>query len=256
MGVKVAWQSTFPGVTHANIDDIDDARGLLELFLHMPNLISLDVYAANLLSDDVPADFSLRCNHLETLNLTIGDECDDDMPHRLEFPSLRKAYLCFSDPSVTADATLTAFLQYPLHTVEELTLDALEAAMLDGLQYLQRLTMLHFVFYDDTSDAALKGLSKADEHGVWLCPKLIHVTLPVDVPSVYLEEIILSLVHARGPDAWPPEKNPPAQLQSLKLKDPLVPSAEPHRSRFTALIDDLLDPTSSVSRLDYPDWTE
>ncbi|EJD47653.1 hypothetical protein AURDEDRAFT_163109 [Auricularia subglabra TFB-10046 SS5] len=248
--VDLAWhpaQSALPGLTDADFDGID-AHGMHKVFRHTPNLSSLIVYAGTLDSTSAPADFSVHSGQLTTLDWNTSLVCDADLVRRMHLPALETAILGFYDRPQIPDATLTAFLQHPLSTVEYLTLDSLEAVLLDGFRYTHRIKSIRFNDYTSTSEAALRGLSQPTADGVWLCPRLTKVTLPAHVRGcdvVSLQEAILTLARTRAPAAVG-DGRPLATLVSLKIK------SDSYRSRtfpprLDRLIRDILGPSPGAS---------
>ncbi|EJD32445.1 hypothetical protein AURDEDRAFT_178486, partial [Auricularia subglabra TFB-10046 SS5] len=167
---------TFPALTHVDIDT-PDAYGVFDLFRCMPNMSFLDIYAGDLGSAESPSDFSVHSDVLRTLNWNTGKVCDASLVRRMHLPALETAFLSFYERSEVPDDTVTAFLRHPMCNVHCLTLELLEVAILDGLQYTRRVTTLRFQDFTETSEAALQGLSgHTSETGGWLCPLLAHVT--------------------------------------------------------------------------------
>ncbi|EJD47659.1 hypothetical protein AURDEDRAFT_163116 [Auricularia subglabra TFB-10046 SS5] len=167
----------------------------------------LDIYAGDLGSAESPSDFSVHSDVLRTLNWNTGKVCDASLVRRMHLPALETAFLSFYERSEVPDDTVTAFLRHPMCNVHCLTLELLEVAILDGLQYTRRVTTLRFQDFTETSEAALQGLSgHTSETGGWLCPLLAHVTFPSYVDSekfdiASLQEAILSFARARAPSA-------------------------------------------------------
>ncbi|EJD47668.1 hypothetical protein AURDEDRAFT_163125 [Auricularia subglabra TFB-10046 SS5] len=202
-GIVPRWhpgQSTFSAVTHVDIDGTN-AHGVADLFHHMPTISSLKVYSGSLDSAASPG-FSLQSDAMRFLDWNTSDICDATLVRRMHFPSLKTAVLGFYDRDAVPDESVTAFLQHPMCTADELTLDYLEVAVLDGLSYTNHVTTLQFNHYTETSEVTLQGLSMPTASGVWLCPQLHTVTLPAYMEHfdpASLREAILAFVRARGP---------------------------------------------------------
>ncbi|EJD44920.1 hypothetical protein AURDEDRAFT_166105 [Auricularia subglabra TFB-10046 SS5] len=163
----------------------------------------LDIYAGDLGSAESPSDFSVHSDVLRTLNWNTGKVCDASLVRRMHLPALETAFLSFYERSEVPDDTVTAFLRHPMCNVHCLTLELLEVAILDGLQYTRRVTTLRFQDFTETSEAALQGLSgHTSETGGWLCPLLAHVTFPsyadsekFDIASLHISKTCSAFWH-------------------------------------------------------------
>lgn len=213
----------FPAVSEVELLDTD-AHGLRAALISMPNIVSLAVSRGGLGSASTPAGFIAHSDTLRVLKWTQGQFCEETLISCVCFPLLEIAELEF-DQRVwrsNRDAGLTAFLQHPMCTVRELTLDYLDDGALNGLRYTQSVTTLRFRKYTETCDAALRGLSRPTDDAGWLLPRVTDVCLPSNTKRFSISAIqgaILEFASARGSRAarvapW----SRPQALRSLAFK--------------------------------------